>query len=201
MQLRQATTDLAPEQLQALEEATRKLFEATNLSPLNQYIKDTTEALYDTEAQLTKVAQTVEGQLASGIANFFNSIIDGSKSAEEAFADMLKGMGQALIQQASVMIAQYIALGIARMFAFGGSTFGSQGTQIQTDFGNFFRGATTGRANGGPVAANTPYIVGERSNPNYSSPTPLARFTTKTKCGQQWIRIHPVTSKWQPTHR
>ena len=201
LQLRQATTDLAPEQLQALEEATRKLFEATNLSPLNQYIKDTTEALYDTEAQLTKVAQTVEGQLASGIANFFNSIIDGSKSAEEAFADMLKGMGQALIQQASVMIAQYIALGIARMFAFGGSTFGHKAHRFKTILETSSAAQPQAEPTADPVAANTPYIVGERSNPNSSSPTPLARFTTKTKCGQQWIRIHPVTSKWQPTHR
>ena len=113
--------------------------------------------------QTLQMLQPITDGLAAGIADFFTSIIDGSKSAEEAFADMLKGMGQALIQQASVMIAQYIALGIARMFAFGGSTFGQQGTQIQNDFGNFFRGATTGRANGGPVAANTPYIVGERS--------------------------------------
>ena len=50
-------------------------------------------------------------------------IIDGSKSAEEAFADMLKNMGQALIQQGAIMIAQYIAIGIARLFAgMGGGT-------------------------------------------------------------------------------
>ena len=59
------------------------------------------------------------------------------------------------------MIAQYIAIGIAKAFA-GMSTFGAEGQTIQNDFGNFFRGATPRRANGGSVAADRPYIVGER---------------------------------------
>ena len=152
-----------PELYEKLEASFRKLFELQNQSPLEQYIRNTTRALYDTEAQLLKVTQTLEGQLASGISNFFTSIIDGSKSAEEAFADMLKGMGQALIQQASVMIAQYIALGIARMFAGipgagtgGGGGFGQTPLTSGLDFSGAFR------AEGGPVSANRPYIVGEK---------------------------------------
>ena len=155
-----------PELYEKLEASFRKLFELQNQSPLEQYIRNTTRALYDTEAQLLKVTQTLEGQLASGISNFFTSIIDGSKSAEEAFADMLKGMGQALVQQAAVMIAQYIAIGVARIFAGIGSS--SSTPQIGTDTNYFGQGFNPmsyfgQRANGGPVAANTPYIVGERS--------------------------------------
>ena len=106
-----------PELYAKLEASFRKLFELQNQSPLNQYIQQTSKALSDTEGQMVRIVQTVEGQLASGISNFFTGIIDGSKSAEEAFAEMLKGMGQALVQTAAQMIAQYIAIGIARLFA------------------------------------------------------------------------------------
>ena len=113
--------------------------------------------------QTLQTLQPITDGLAAGIADFFTSVIDGSKSAEEAFADMLKGMGQALVQQAAVMIAQYIAIGIARAFAgMGGGTGGEGFGQTPLTSGLDFSSAFAGRANGGPVAANRPYIVGER---------------------------------------
>ena len=158
LNLRNANKDLTEEQLQSLEAATKKLFEATNLGPLAAYIKNTSKALADTEARMVRITQTIENQLANGIANFFNGIVDGSKSAEEAFADMLTGMGQALVQEGARMIAQYIAIGIARMFAGIGTGGGGGGfgpTPLTSGM-NFFR------AEGGPVDNATPYIVGER---------------------------------------
>ena len=113
-------------------------------------------------AQTLQALQPVTDGLAAGITDFFTSVIDGSKSAEEAFADMLKGMAAALIQQGAQMIAQYMAIALAKALAgMGSSTFGAQGTQIQNDFGNFFNGAVGARADGGPVNQNSPYIVGE----------------------------------------
>ena len=158
LRLREANKDLAPEQLKALEAATRKLFEATNLSPLDKYVQQTSKALADTEMQMLRVVQIFEGQLAAGIANFFTGIVDGSKSAEEAFADMLKGMGQALIQEGARMIAQYTAIAIARALAGmgGGGGAGGFGVTPLTSGMNFFR------AEGGAISANEPYIVGER---------------------------------------
>ena len=176
LQLRNANKDLTEEQLQSLEAATRKLFEATNLGPLDQYIKNTSAALADTEQQMANIVQTVEGQLASGISKFFTGIIDGVKSAEEAFAEMLKGMGQALIQQAAVMIAQYIAIGIARQFA----GLGSSTPKIGTDT-NYFSGGFTPmdffRADGGPVQADRPYVVGERG-PEFFVPSQSGSIVT-----------------------
>ena len=135
---------------------------------VNQKIREEALARQEVERSILKQKQVLEkvkpvaDALASGITNFFTSVIDGSKSAEEAFADMLRGMASALAQTAAEMIAQYIAIGIAKAFAgMGKSTFGEQGTQIQNDFGNFFQGAVSGRASGGPVNANSPYIVGE----------------------------------------
>ena len=187
LRLRNANKDLTEEQLQSLEAATKALFNATNLGPLEQYIKNTSAALADTEQQMTKVVQIVEGQLASGIANFFNGIVDGSKSAEEAFADMLKSMGQALVQTAAQMIAQYIAIGIARIFAgMGGGGGGGGASSVPSSaYGDmsvagpsFFQGGMIpGYSTGGFIGADRVALVGEngpeliRSGPTGTSVT------------------------------
>ena len=112
--------------------------------------------------QTLQALQPITDGLAAGITDFFTAVIDGSKSAEEAFSDMLKGMAAALAQQAAVMIAQYIAIGIAKAFA----GIDSSAPQIGTDTNYFGQGFNpmkyfSGRASGGPVNQNAPYIVGE----------------------------------------
>jgi len=120
-------------------------------------------------AQL-KLAQTVEnvygfvGPAVSSLIGGFQEVIAGTKSVEEAFADFLKTIADQLLQTAATMIAQYIALGIAKAFAFGSSpqtpSFSEGlGTGLPL-FGDYT--GLSGKANGGPVNANQPYIVGER---------------------------------------
>ena len=77
---------------------------------------------------------------------------------------MLKNMGQALIPGA-IMIAQYIAISIARLFA------GMGTPEVKTsnlDFSSAFSAGSgyginsyPGRSTGGPVGADRPYMVGE----------------------------------------
>ncbi len=45
------------------------------------------------------------------------SVVDGTKSAQEAFADFLRSIASMLADAAKQMIATYIAIGVARMFA------------------------------------------------------------------------------------
>ena len=125
-------------------------------------------AIAAAEQQELKMMQTLErlqpitDALASGITDFFTSVIDGSKSAQEAFSDMLRGMAQALIQQGAIMIAQYIAIGIARAFAgIGGTPSTGYGTGSQTPLTSGLDFSSAFRADGGPVAAGRSYIVGE----------------------------------------
>jgi hypothetical protein len=98
------------------------------------------------------------------------AMIDGTKSAQEVFADFLNTIANALMQTAAKMIAQYIAIGIARMFAgMGGGpgSFAPSGPlaavgDVGTGF-NFDVGAMLpGRAKGGPVSSGQTYMVGER---------------------------------------
>jgi len=105
-------------------------------------------------------------------------VVAGTKTAEEAFADFLRTIADQLVQTAALMIAQYIAIGLAKAFAGLGTPVGGQtslpGTSIGSGGGEFTNIAgnvfgTLGpnfgirqRADGGPVSANQPYIVGER---------------------------------------
>jgi SLT domain-containing protein len=74
---------------------------------------------------------------------------------------MLKGMGQALIQQGAIMIAQYIAIGIARLFAGIGAPAGAGAAPTGFDGSSQGLLSVGTRATGGPVTANRPYMVGE----------------------------------------
>ena len=96
------------------------------------------------------------------------AVADGTKTAQEAFADFLRSIASMLVDVAKQMIAQYIAIGVARMFA--GIPAKSSGPNIEGiqqyvtepfnagDFTNAF----SGKALGGQVGAGRPYMVGER---------------------------------------
>ena len=117
-------------------------------------------AIAEAEQQQLKFNQTlslVEGPVnafVNGLTEGLQGLIEGTMTAEEAFSKMLKGMAQALMQTAAQMIAQYIAIGIAKAFAgMGGNTAQEGAFNIGL--------AAGGRASGGVVNGNTPYIVGE----------------------------------------
>ena len=111
------------------------------------------------------------------------SVVEGTKTAEQAFADFLRSIASMLMDAAKQMIAQYIAIGIARMFAgmpgfnsgeakvgqmanMGNIGMGGSGT-VTNSFGHEFGtlGPNFGirqRAIGGAVGMGRPYLVGER---------------------------------------
>lgn len=81
--------------------------------------------------------------LANSMTNIFEGLIDGSKSVKEVIADLLKQLGSMMLNNA------FKALLSGGLGGGGGFLGGLAGL-----FGF--------RANGGPVSANSPYIVGER---------------------------------------
>jgi len=143
--------------------------------------------LYETQILEATVAQE---RFAEALAltqpvtdSLFDSLIavaDGTKSAQEAFADFLRSIASMLVDAAKQMIAQYIAIGIARMFAgipapqSSGPPAGKYGTVPSlapslgggtlSDPKGLFTPPTlvSGRALGGAVGAGRPYMVGER---------------------------------------
>jgi tape measure domain-containing protein len=135
------------------------------------------QAILDKYPAIGSAADAAATLATSGMA----AMIDGTKSAQEVFAEFLNTIANALMQTAAKMIAQYIAIGIARMFAgMGGSvptdaggwatSFATPQPGMGTGF-NFDAGAMTGgmpwsfgggRAAGGPVSSGQTYMVGER---------------------------------------
>jgi hypothetical protein len=93
-------------------------------------------------------------------------VIAGTKTAEEAFADFLTTVADQLVQTAATMIAQYIAIGIAKSFAGLGTDPG--GSSINSFGGGNPLGALagsmpfTGFADGGRPSTGQVSIVGER---------------------------------------
>ena len=110
---------------------------------------------------------------AEALTNSVFSLIDGTNTAEQAFADFLRSIASMLADTAKKMIAQYIAIGIARMFAgipapSKGST-GVPGLEPNSYYGTGGRYGSfvpptpiQQRANGGSVGMGRPYLVGER---------------------------------------
>ena len=122
------------------------------------------------ERLLEKYEQIGEaGRAAGELVTFgFRDMVSGAKSAEQVFADFLNSLADMLLKTAQQMIAQYIAIGIARMFAVGGSPSSAvSGVDMNQDFFKFIPQPGAGgfpipRANGGPVSGGSPYMVGER---------------------------------------
>ena len=112
--------------------------------------------------EILQLAQGPANAFASSLIDGFRGIVEGTMSVEEAFKNMLLSMADSLAQIATKMIAEYIAIGIARAFAGmgGGGGYGT-GAETPLTSGLDFSSAFGGRAGGGPVNEGLPYIVGE----------------------------------------
>lgn len=123
--------------------------------------------------QYGQLITTVSGEISALVTTGVSEMVRGTKTAQQVFSDFLNAVGNALLQQAQQMIATYIAIGVAKIFAgLGGGGGGGggisglfgAGSPDAIAGGGIFSGAGpyAFRATGGPVAAGTPYMVGER---------------------------------------
>lgn len=135
------------------------------------------------QQQILEKVQPVADAVAAGLVNIFRSIADGSMSAKEAFANMLMAVADALAQQATKMIATYIAIGLARVFA--GISGGKGETPPTTLPGSAVQGGSMGGLNiqgidqginfttaaaGTYVSGPTHALIGEGGQPEYVIP-------------------------------
>ena len=147
--------------------------EAENLEKSrDQYKFYQTQVLEATIAQQKfNDALAVTQPVTDSLFDSLMAVAEGTKTAEQAFADFLRSIADMLFQAAKQIIAQYIAIGIARIFA----GMGGGGNAINTDSLNQIQGYSGVGANtrvplpifgeralGGSVTANRSYLVGER---------------------------------------
>jgi lambda family phage tail tape measure protein len=110
------------------------------------------QQFYATYGQLI---QSVSGEIANAVTFGVAEMVKGTKTAKEVFADFLNAIGAALISAAQQMIATYIAIGIAKIFAGmnGGGGLGSSEANVAA-YAPLAKGGTFGNgvaefANGG----------------------------------------------------
>ena len=125
--------------------------------------------------QALEAVQPITNAVVSGLFTAISAVAEGTKTAEEAFADFLKNIGDMLIQTAAQMIAQYIAIGIAKAFAGFGGGGGFNPSQLGDNLGGINTGFNLPAiplqfAEGGYVTGPTNAVVGEGGEPEYIIP-------------------------------
>jgi TP901 family phage tail tape measure protein len=140
------------------------------------------QAVLDKYPAIGAAADAAATLATSGISE----MIAGTKSAEQVFVEFLSSIADALINTAKQMIAQYIALGIARMFAMGSSPGGFAPSGPLAAVGNINPMPTsftpigninpmptsfTPFAQGGFVTGPTNAIIGEGGESEYVIPS------------------------------
>jgi len=140
--------------------------EGIELAPLIAYQVELDKIL-EKYPMIGEAASAAAGLITTG----FESIIDGTKSAEEVFSDFLRSIADMLMKTAQQMIAQYIAIAIAKMFAGMGSSFsGGSFSDFNGVGGNPFTTPSSISpfagfptfADGGRPPVGRPSIIGER---------------------------------------
>lgn len=100
---------------------------------IRAFIGQTKAALNDLEALAIRVSQSIGDAIGNSLANGITGLIEGTTTAKEVFASFLKDVGKILLQEGTKMIAMYIAIGIAKMFA--GLSSGGTGVGDSAKFG------------------------------------------------------------------
>ncbi len=166
---------------QTIIDTSKKQDEIDKATKENEILRNRVNIYRDLLPQLEAVEQAqlrqqqIIDQLTPATEAFAGALVDtvtGAQTAQEAFANFLRSVANMLADTAKKMIAEYIAIGIARMFAgvptpSKGST-GVPGLEPNSyygtggRYGSFVPPNLSGKALGGQVGAGRPYMVGER---------------------------------------
>tara|TARA_Y100001937_G_C7135876_1_gene339954 strand:+ start:2354 stop:5176 length:2823 start_codon:yes stop_codon:yes gene_type:complete len=134
------------------------------------------------EAALAQVrfaeAMALTVPVTDGLFDSLYAVVEGTKTAEQAFADFLRSIASILQDAAKQIISTYIAIGIARAFAGMGSSstpdpFSSNVASVLPDTGNLADVAASTSlklASGGYISGPTNALIGEGGQPEYVIP-------------------------------
>jgi tape measure domain-containing protein len=158
-------------------------------------LRDELRDLADPANQITGAANAI----GSAFSKSFTDAITGATSAKEALADFFKSVGSYFLDMAGQIIAKMVTIAILNSvakllpglggFNLGSTPSGAGGGDIFADIAS--RGGL--RANGGPVSANTPYIVGERG-PELMVPSTSGMVLSNRKTREQLERPQAFAS-------
>ena len=161
---------LSPEQQARGLDQYRQTIDPTLTEGLSQNIRSLKEELEELVNPINQITGAANA-IGSAFSQSFTDAISGSKSAKEALADFFKSVGSYFLDMAGQIIAKMVTMAILNAVVGllpggggGGIGFNTSAPSITgNSLGDFGGGSFGGfMANGGPVSANTPYIVGER---------------------------------------
>jgi len=142
--------------------------QGTVVSGLSDAIAKLKEDLNPIKLQIDAIVNGANA-IGSAFGQAFQDVATGAKSTQEALADAFESIGKAFVSMAAEIIAKQMTLIILQTIfnalSGGGGALGTANTNLSgtgalsTSIPGF---AIGGRANGGPVSGNQPYIVGER---------------------------------------
>jgi tape measure domain-containing protein len=142
--------------------------QGTVASGLSDAIAKLKEDLNPIKLQIDAIVNGANA-IGSAFGQAFQDVATGAKSTQEALADAFESIGKAFVSMAAEIIAKQMTLIILQTIfnalSGGGGALGKANTNLSgtgalsTSIPGF---AIGGRANGGPVSGNQPYIVGER---------------------------------------
>jgi len=169
-------TEDQEDQLKELMDKTKKLFEAQNQGPLQSFITNSVKSLNDLEQHAVQVSQGIGNAIGNSLVSGMQGLVTGAESVKQVFANMLKSVADVLAQQATQMIATYIAIGIAKAFAGMGGGGGGE-NNLNVDLvqsymaeGDYVPGGFKAFDQGGVVSKPTLGLVGEGGEPEYIIP-------------------------------
>ncbi len=143
--------------------------------PLNAFIRKATEDLNNLQQVAVDVSQGIGNAIGGSLVNGLQGLVTGATSVKQVFADMLRSVADVLAKTASQMIAQYIAIGIAKAFA--GMGGGGGENNLNVDLvqsymaeGDYVSGGFKAFNQGGVVSKPSLGLVGEGGEPEYIIP-------------------------------
>ena len=143
--------------------------------PISSMVDEMQQGLNDLLAPANQV-KTIATAIGESFSTSFKEVITGAKSAQQAIAEFFGRIGDALINYATDAIAQYTAIGIAKLFAgvdplaASGRNLSGAGALSST---NLFQ--TGAFAEGGFVTGPTNALVGEGGEAEYVIPASKMR--------------------------
>lgn len=149
-------------------------FEISGGGAITDFVVESSAALQELTSPLNRVKVAAEA-IGTAFSNSFRGIVTGTQSAQEAISQFFENIGQALIDYATTAIAQYIAIGIARLFAgvnpFAAASNNLSGTgALATSIPGLSVGGAIPFAEGGFVTGPTNAIIGEGGESEYVIP-------------------------------
>lgn len=164
-------------------------YEGEITDSIREQVAATAEAMAADEERIRQLEelrdrnQAVADSIADNFGKALTSVVDGTKSVKDAFKDMARAIIADLYQMYVVkQITGFISQSISGSLNSGG--------------GGFLGGLFGGRASGGMMSPNQPYLVGERGPelvmPNRQSTVMNADLTAKALGGGETVNVTQV---------